>query len=129
MRYVVQLDEAGWNSVEAPGLSAEFAFSDELIDPEYTSAYRAKFTRIGPGGRSDTHVDAHNHAFCVISGEGAVRIEDQLLTMRTGSVVTVPRGLPHSLQNTGPDDLVFIAIFDTPGQAAEAGSSTQVAED
>ncbi|MED7825260.1 cupin domain-containing protein [Streptomyces chiangmaiensis] len=114
MDYVQALEDIEWSDADTPGLGAEFAFTPDVITDDYTSAYRAKFARISAGGRSETHVDAHNHAFYIISGSGEVRIEDRLWQMRSGSVVKVPRGLPHSLENTGSADLVFLAIFDPP---------------
>jgi quercetin dioxygenase-like cupin family protein len=123
--YVIAFDDVEWSSADAPGLSAEFAFTPDVIQEDYTSAYRAKFARISAGGRSDTHVDPHNHAFYIISGTGGVQIEDRRWEMRPGSIVKVPRGLPHSLENTGTDDLVFLAIFDPPRQAADATATIE----
>jgi mannose-6-phosphate isomerase-like protein (cupin superfamily) len=121
MEYVTTLDALEWTGVATPGvLGAEFAFSPDVIAEDYTSAYRAQFARITPGGRSDTHVDPHNHAFFVVSGRGAVQIDDEVLTMAPGSVVKVPRGHPHSLRNTGDDDLVFLTIFDPPRRPARS---------
>ncbi|MFD0501807.1 cupin domain-containing protein [Streptomyces chiangmaiensis] len=101
MDYVQALEDIEWSDADTPGLGAEFAFTPDVITDDYTSAYRAKFARISAGGRSETHVDAHNHAFYIISGSGEVRIEDRLWQMRSGSVVKVPRGLPTASRTPG----------------------------
>ena len=45
----------------------------------------------------------------VISGEGKVTINDQVSTVKAHSIVEVPQGAKHRIENThNIDDLVFI---------------------
>jgi mannose-6-phosphate isomerase-like protein (cupin superfamily) len=115
MQYVISPRDIEWRTLEKPGFPANgFQFTDNMIDEDYTSAYSVQMSKIGPGGRSKLHRETVNHAFYIISGTGTVRIEKKTWDMEPGTVVKVPKGLPHSIDNTGSDDLVFLVIYDPP---------------
>lgn len=115
MQYVTGPREIEWRTLEKPGFPANgFQFTDNLIDEDYTSAYSVQMSKIATGGRSKLHRETFNHAFYIVSGTGRVRIEKQTWDMEPGTVVKVPKGLPHSIENTGSDDLVFLVIYDPP---------------
>ena len=108
-------EEIGWHEPTGPRAPGPgFAFSRPVIDSDYTSRYTAKLARIGPGGKSTPHVDPHNHAFYFVSGTGRVQIRKQSWDLAAGTIVKIPQGVPHALENTGAEDLVFLVIFDPP---------------
>ena len=52
--------------------------------------------------------------FASPSGTGSVQIGRQTWDIRPGTVVKIPEGKPHSITNTGTEDLAFIVIYDPP---------------
>ena len=47
-----------------------------------------------------------------ISGEGYMELDEEILTVRPGSIVLIPDGAFHKVFNTGLEDLVFVCVFD-----------------
>ena len=47
-----------------------------------------------------------------ISGEGYIELDEEMLTVRPGSIVLIPDGAFHKVFNTGLEDLVFVCVFD-----------------
>ena len=47
-----------------------------------------------------------------ISGEGFIKLDEEILTVRPGSIVLIPDGAFHKVFNTGLEDLVFVCVFD-----------------
>ena len=47
-----------------------------------------------------------------ISGEGYIKLDEETLTVRPGSIVLIPDGVFHKVFNTGLEDLVFVCVFD-----------------
>ena len=47
-----------------------------------------------------------------ISGEGHMELDEEILTVRPGSIVLIPDGVFHKVFNTGLEDLVFVCVFD-----------------
>jgi quercetin dioxygenase-like cupin family protein len=115
MEYVLAPDDIVWNELENPRLpGVGFAFTPSVIDKDYTGVYSAQLGRIGTGGSSKLHRDPYNHAFYFVSGVGTVQIGTQTWDLVPGTVVKIPEGEPHGFVNTGPDDLVFLVIYDPP---------------
>ena len=47
-----------------------------------------------------------------ISGEGYMELDEEILTVRPGSIVLIPDGAFHKVFNIGLEDLVFVCVFD-----------------
>jgi quercetin dioxygenase-like cupin family protein len=115
MEYVLAPDDIVWNAIDNPRVpGVGFAFSESVIDKEYTGVYSAQLGLIGPGGSSKLHRDPYNHAFYFIKGTGTVQVGNETKDLEPGTVVKIPQGLPHGFVNTGDDDLVFLVIYDPP---------------
>ena len=60
----------------------------------------------------------HNHpgqeeVYHFISGEGYMKLGDETIMVREGSIVLIPDGVFHKVWNTSTiEDLVFVCIFD-----------------
>ena len=64
--------------------------------------------------KGTTHVHAgYDEVYYVLSGEGQITLADQPAAIRSGSVVVIPAGVPHSLEAREGQTLEFI-IFGTP---------------
>jgi quercetin dioxygenase-like cupin family protein len=115
MSYVLAPDDIVWKTIDNPKVpGVGFAFSESVIAEDYTPLYSAQFGLIGPGGSSALHRDPYNHAFYFIKGTGTVQIGKEKWDLRPGTIVKIPEGKAHAIVNTGPDDLVFLVIYDPP---------------
>jgi quercetin dioxygenase-like cupin family protein len=59
---------------------------------------------------------AHYHPNCeellyVLSGQGVHSVEEQVVELRAGSMIRIPIGVRHNLQNTGWEPLVCLISF------------------
>lgn len=78
-------------------------------DDEACSIARA---RVPPEGHTQTHwLDGVEERYLIIQGQGLVYLADtQAREVGPGDVVIIPAGVRQSIQNTGPEDLIFYAI-------------------
>jgi quercetin dioxygenase-like cupin family protein len=113
MDYVVSADSGEWKPFSVEG-SKGYEFKFGLIGKEYTDAYSVDLVRVAPGGFSPVHIDPDNHAFYFVEGTGTVTIAGQVNDVRPGSVVKIPFGALHSIENTGQEHLLFLTIYDPP---------------
>jgi uncharacterized cupin superfamily protein len=75
--------------------------------------------RYAPGGYQEPQ--AHEGGFHlqhVLSGEGEYLVGDKKYSLRPGSTVFAPPGIPHGVRNTGKESLVMFSIS---GQASRLG--------
>ncbi len=64
--------------------------------------------------RGTTHLHAaYDEVYYVLSGEGLITLDDETSEIRSGSVVVIPAGVPHSLRACAGQQLEFL-IFGTP---------------
>nr|WP_319494749.1 cupin domain-containing protein [uncultured Desulfobacter sp.] len=63
-------------------------------------------------GKEHVH-RAYEETYYVLSGTGTICLDGETWEIRPGAVVYIPAQMPHSLESTSPDPLVFI-IFGTP---------------
>jgi quercetin dioxygenase-like cupin family protein len=62
-----------------------------------------------PGQTAGAHAHAGMHeVFYVESGEGAMRVDDHVITLEAGVCVAVEPGESHEIENTGARALVLI---------------------
>jgi quercetin dioxygenase-like cupin family protein len=68
--------------------------------------------RIASGDRIPLHKH-HENEVILIRGPGRFRLGDQTEAVDDGSVVFIPAGIPHGLDNDGPTPLPVDAVFPT----------------
>jgi mannose-6-phosphate isomerase-like protein (cupin superfamily) len=61
------------------------------------------------------YVKRHSHkvqeqVYHVLEGEGLMEIGDESCVVRRNDVIYLPPGVPHSINNTGLVDLIFIVV-------------------
>ena len=73
--------------------------------------YKVKRIVVRPGRRLSyqLHELRSEHWFGV-GGAGSVTLDGEVLTLRPGSAVDVPQGVPHRVANDGDEPLVFIEV-------------------
>lgn len=79
-------------------------FRADVLDP--------RLVNIPAGFCNELHSHAHETVFLILSGTGAVVVDDQIISIQAGDLIYVPRWSKHQTQNTGIDELIFFAITD-----------------
>jgi quercetin dioxygenase-like cupin family protein len=113
MHPVTSIEQFEWKPLSVEG-SKGYEFMFNLVGAEYTDAYSVDLVRVEPGGYSPVHIDPDNHAFYFIEGTGRVTIAGKPNAVGPGSVVKIPFGALHSIENTGSQHLLFLTIYDPP---------------
>jgi len=66
-----------------------------------------------PGGSMESHSHTDfEHIYYFITGKGFMKVGDEEIIVRPGTVVSMPLNTPHSLRNTGEEPLghlIFVA--------------------
>ena len=66
---------------------------------------------VNPGHRpSYQYHHKRSEVWTVISGTGLVTLDDKDMEVKNGSVIVVPAGMKHRINNTGRVALVFIEV-------------------
>lgn len=65
---------------------------------------------IQPGGGMPLHTNTLEHEQYVLGGEANVRIGDETHQVKSGDVVFIPEGAPHSYLNTGKTEFIFLCV-------------------
>ena len=55
------------------------------------------------------HAKRAEHWF-IVSGDGVVTLDDELVDVTAGSIVDIAVGAAHRIENTGDEQLVFIEV-------------------
>jgi quercetin dioxygenase-like cupin family protein len=113
--YVHSPEDVEWHQ---DGRGREFWLSEELAGQDYSGAFNAQLSRFGPGGGSPPHEHPYNHAFFFLSGAAIVRIGGRSWRATPGTFVKVPAYTHHNVTNAGPDDVVFLVVYDPPNAEA-----------
>ncbi len=100
----VSLD--GW--LQEHPLKADQAVSiEELSRGESASAHIVQIRKQEP-----LHIhENHDVTVILLRGNGALWIGDRKLELKPGSIVTIPRGVPHSFTNQSQQTAVAYAVF------------------
>jgi len=98
-----------------PTLMGERSFR-LLVSPQLGCLRMTLFTGIIPTGRARLHAHPHEELVYILAGDGRLWIEDdQVGELRPGSVVFVPVGVRHTLENTGAVDMKVLGAFSPAG--------------
>ncbi|MFH0976583.1 MAG: cupin domain-containing protein [Spirochaetota bacterium] len=66
--------------------------------------------RLDPGKIIESHVDPMEEIYFVLFGKGLMRVGDEEKQVGPGDATWLPTGLPHSLANTGEEELVVLVV-------------------
>jgi quercetin dioxygenase-like cupin family protein len=70
-----------------------------------------RISSYAPAAHVARHVhDAKEQIYHFLEGEGLLELGDETHLVRPGDVALIPPHVPHALQNTGLDRLVFIVV-------------------
>lgn len=89
-------------------------------EPECKNRCSIAHAFLVPGEASLPHLlKTSSETYYVLSGEGVMHIDDESALVSAGQVVYIPPGAVQSLENTGKDDLVILAIVDPAWNAGD----------
>lgn len=91
-----------------------------LVNEDLGAARVTQFIGLIPTGRAPMHHHTYEEAIYVIEGEGCVHTEDGDAPFRAGSSIYLPRGVRHSVENTGSTDIRVLGVFHPSGSPAAA---------
>jgi mannose-6-phosphate isomerase-like protein (cupin superfamily) len=71
---------------------------------------------MSPGRKMRIHKHLNNDELIFVhKGEGVLTLDEQSVEIKTGSVVFVPRGIWHGLDNTGKENLLMVFQYSPAG--------------
>jgi mannose-6-phosphate isomerase-like protein (cupin superfamily) len=91
-----------------------------LATPRVGCASVTQFVGYIPVGRAPDHFHTYDEVVYVLGGAGELHIGGESRPLHPGACVHLPARLVHSLENTGPDELVVLGVFRPAGSPAEA---------
>ncbi|NOX23147.1 MAG: cupin domain-containing protein [Actinobacteria bacterium] len=111
---VIALEDV--DPVELPrGSWSRILIGSATVDGNTSSLGYSVFT---PGTETDDLSHAVEELAFVVSGNGVLRMEDEVVVLGAGSAAFIPAGLWHTVANTGDEDLVMVFTFPDHGYPA-----------
>jgi mannose-6-phosphate isomerase-like protein (cupin superfamily) len=86
-----------------------------LVNQDVGASRVTQFIGVIPPGRAPMHHHTYEEAIYIIEGEGRVWTDDGNAEFKAGSSIYLPRGVTHSLENTGPADITLLGVFHPSG--------------
>ncbi len=89
----------------------EGCFILELLnDPNDPEASIAR-ARVEPGRETDLHaLKGTTERYLILNGNGTVTVNNEAQAVSQGHTVVIPAGVSQKIENTGSEDLIFLAI-------------------
>ncbi len=104
------------------GRRLKILFDDETANAKYVAA---EYIVYQPGDAVRMH--AHNdseHAFIILEGEGIFESAQDKHKIRPGSVIFMPVGASHRIENTGKSEMKMFEVFAPPTPNRKKGLTT-----
>ncbi len=76
--------------------------------------YSLAVARVEPGGRTYRHRLRQTEVYYLLSGSGIMHIDDQSRAVGAEDAVLIPPGTVQWIENSGGEELRFIAIVNPP---------------
>jgi mannose-6-phosphate isomerase-like protein (cupin superfamily) len=93
----------------------------ELLHPDHDGiplGYSLAHAVIKPGQRSIRHhLEGASEVYYLLQGRGTMHIGEEAREVSAGDALLIPPGAVQFLENTGPEDLVFLAIVEPAWKA------------
>jgi mannose-6-phosphate isomerase-like protein (cupin superfamily) len=89
----------------------------ELLHPNRLGLnlpYSLAVAKVLPGQSTHTHVLAQTEVYFIIQGRGLMHIGQESAEVAAGDAVLIPTGQTQWIENTGAEDLRFIALVNPP---------------
>src|SRR4029453_9071196 len=93
--------------------------SFKLLVNQDIGAHRVtQFIGVIPPGRAPMHHHTYEEAMYILEGEGRVWTESGSAAFGRGASIYLPRGVSHSLENTGAVNVRLLGVFHPSGSPA-----------
>ena len=89
-----------------------------LVNQVVGASRVTQFIGVIPPGRAPMHHHTYEEAIYVIEGEGRVWSTEGSAEFNSGSSIYLPRGVSHSLENTGVGNIKVLGVFHPSGSPA-----------
>ncbi|MFP5264438.1 MAG: cupin domain-containing protein [Blastocatellia bacterium] len=89
-----------------------------LVNQETGASRVTQFVGVIPPGRAPMHHHTYEEAIYILEGEGRVWTEEGHARFGAGASIYLPRGVSHSLENTGSTDIRLLGVFHPSGSPA-----------
>jgi mannose-6-phosphate isomerase-like protein (cupin superfamily) len=89
-----------------------------LVNHEVGARRVTQFIGVIPPGRAPMHHHTYEEAIFVVEGEGRVWSSQGSAAFKAGSSIYLPRGVSHSLENTGKANITVLGVFHPSGSPA-----------
>ena len=96
-------------------VAGDGALLRELLHPDMTEVeirYSLAHAKVPPGEVTKPHRLATSEVYYIIAGQGTMSIDDESRPVGPGCTIYIPPGAVQFIENTGPDNLVFLCIVD-----------------
>jgi len=91
--------------------TGERCYISELVNDDAWPEFSIARTRVEPGVTTQLHALTVHEVYVIESGTGLMMVgDDAPFPVGPGDVVTIPKQVSQSIENTGPDDLIFVCV-------------------
>ncbi|MGB5628947.1 MAG: cupin domain-containing protein [Woeseiaceae bacterium] len=91
--------------------TSERCYISELVNDENWPEFSIARTRVEPGVTTQLHALAVHEVYVIESGTGQMTVgDDAPFPVGPGDTVSIPQHVAQSIENTGPDDLLFLCV-------------------
>lgn len=89
-----------------------------LVNKEAGASRITQFVGVIPPGRAPLHHHTYEEAIYIVEGEGRLHTETASAPVGAGASIYLPRGVSHSLENTGATNIRLLGVFHPSGSPA-----------
>ena len=106
-------DELDWDSIDGCADTEGVMRWKALIgrSQDQSEGMACGLCEVPPGTRLEPHHHAEAEIYYVFEGSGEMLLGDEVITLRSGSVVYIPGDVTHGLRNTTDGTMRFLWIF------------------
>lgn len=100
-------------SETVPFITADGSTIRELLAPRNSCIQNQSLAEatLPPGARTTPHYHPRaEEIYYLLAGQGEMTIGDETRPVGIGDAIAIPPGAPHTILNTGQNDLVFLCM-------------------
>ncbi len=81
-----------------------------LLDSDMMPNFSMRKFTLEPGGYIPFHTNSLEHEQYVLNGNGKIVLGSEVKEVTAGSIVYMPKGVPHSYENIGTEPFEFLCM-------------------
>jgi mannose-6-phosphate isomerase-like protein (cupin superfamily) len=89
-----------------------------LVSQEMGASRVTQFIGVIPPGRAPMHHHTYEEAIYILEGQGLLWTDKGCVGFEAGASIYLPRGVSHSLENTGAENIRLLGVFHPSGSPA-----------